>query len=317
MAIVGNTTIYESISTNDNLRACHFTMPEEGTITSISMYHEAGGDGQDFTLALFADNGGSPSKPAERLAITTEEVDNEIEGWQTINLITPYEATQGVKYWLAFAWDANPGTRYILVGRGDSTATSTLFGISDPFGNSNLQDWDYSIYCTYTASTALGLSGTVNGTSSVTGAIGANPVTISGLAGTVNGTSSVTGAIGANPVSVLGLVGTSAGISSVSGAIGLVSLTVLGLAGTATGISSVSGAISKSYSGVWQPPSVTYYHSSVGYYRLLIVAGVLGTPPPDGILDVDYELVGLLLPNALLTTKKLVTAGNDQIWMEE
>lgn len=341
MANVGNTDIYASTSTTAMRRACPFTMPENGTISSISIYHNAGGAGADIVLGLYADDGGSPSKPAARLALTAETADDEALGWQTINLITPYAATSGTKYWLAYVFQDNPGIRYEAGGATADSATSWVTGMPTPFGGSSILVYSYSIYCTYTGPNVLSLAGTVNGTSSVTGAIalisatvlglvgtsggtssvsgaiGANPVSVLGLIGEVAGTSSIAGAIGANPVTVSGLVGTINGTSSVTGAIGASPVSVLGLAGIINGVSSVSGAITKSYSGVWQPPSITSYHESVGYYRLLIVADAWGTPPPDGVLDIDYELVALLLPNTLLTTKRLVVAGNDQIWEED
>jgi len=71
----------------------------------------------------------------------------------------------------------------------------------------------------------------------------------------------------------------------------------------------------------WQPPSPTYYYEGVGYYRLLVIDGAFGNPPPDGVVDVDYEVVSLL-PNQLLQTKRLVVVGTESdgtgsFWFED
>ena len=162
----------------------------------------------------------------------------------------------------------------------------------------------------------LGLAGTSNGVSVVEGAIGANPVSVLGLAGTSDGVSAVTGAIGANPVLVSGLAGTSAGVSSVTGAIGANPVSVLSLAGLSAGVSSVTGALTKTLSNLWRPPSPTYYAEGYGYYQLLIVDGAWGDPPPTGTPDVDYVIVSLL-PNQILSFKRLVCAANAKIWFED
>jgi len=161
----------------------------------------------------------------------------------------------------------------------------------------------------------LGLAGLSEGTSGVTGAIGANPVSVLELAGTSAGTSAITGAIEANPVSVLGLTGIAAGTSSITGAIGTNPVSVLGLAGISAGVSLITGALTK-ISTTWQPPSLTQWLTGYGYYRLLVIDGDWGDPPPDGTVDVDYEIVSLL-PSALLTIKKLTCAANSKFWFED
>ena len=66
----------------------------------------------------------------------------------------------------------------------------------------------------------------------------------------------------------------------------------------------------------WQPPSPTYYYEGVGYYRLLVVDGSFGDPPPDGVADTDYEVVSLL-PNMILTQKRLCVVADSQFWVED
>jgi hypothetical protein len=66
----------------------------------------------------------------------------------------------------------------------------------------------------------------------------------------------------------------------------------------------------------WQPPSPTYYYEGIGYYRLLVVNDAFGDPPPDGTVDVDYEVVSLM-PNSIKSQKRLVLAANEKIWFED
>ena len=71
----------------------------------------------------------------------------------------------------------------------------------------------------------------------------------------------------------------------------------------------------------WQPPSPTYYYEGIGYYRLLVIAGEWGDPPPVGTVDVDYEVV-TLLPNQLVATKRLIVVGTESdgtgsFWFED
>ena len=64
---IGNTEVFATISTVANRRAMPYTMPEDGSIQSISIYHE-GGSG-DLLLAVYSDVN---DLPGQRLAITEE-----------------------------------------------------------------------------------------------------------------------------------------------------------------------------------------------------------------------------------------------------
>jgi hypothetical protein len=142
---VGNTTIYGSTSTSGNRRAMPFTMPETGTIESVTMYH-TGGSG-NMILAVYEGEG----SPTNRIATTASTAVSGTTGWQTINLTSPVVVNGGTTLWLAWVYDTNPGIAYQTgtPGRVDSGATWSG-GMPDPFGSGTQADYIYSIYATYT-----------------------------------------------------------------------------------------------------------------------------------------------------------------------
>ena len=141
---VGNTTQYGSSTTTANRRAMPFTMPQDGTITSVSMYHQAG-SGQMY-LAVYD----GASAPANRLAITPATAVAGTTGWQTINLQSPVFVSGGTQIWLAWVYESNPGISYESgsPGRVDAGA-GWAGGMPDPFGASTQANFIYSIYATF------------------------------------------------------------------------------------------------------------------------------------------------------------------------
>ena len=77
---VGNTTVFGTTTTTANRRAMPFTMPQGGTIESISIYHE-GGTGEMLLGGYDGD-----SLPLTRLAVTPTTSANQSAGWQTIDI---------------------------------------------------------------------------------------------------------------------------------------------------------------------------------------------------------------------------------------
>ena len=71
-------------------------MPEDGSIQSISIYHE-GGSG-DMLLAVYSDVN---DLPGQRLAITEETSIHSYQGWQTVKLTTAVDVNEGDTIWLA------------------------------------------------------------------------------------------------------------------------------------------------------------------------------------------------------------------------
>jgi hypothetical protein len=141
---VGNDTVFGSTSTSGYRRAMPFTMPENGVITSVTMYH-TGGSG-DMILAVYD----GASTPQARLAVTAETAVNGSTGWQTINLTGSAAISAGETVWLAWVYQSNPGIRYQTGSPGRYQSSQTWSGgMPDPFGSGSQTSYIYSIYATY------------------------------------------------------------------------------------------------------------------------------------------------------------------------
>jgi uncharacterized repeat protein (TIGR02543 family) len=141
---VGLTTVYGSTSTSNYRRSMPFTMPEDGTITSVTMYH-SGGSG-DMILAVYDGEG----TPQDRLAMTPTTVVSGSTGWQTINLTGSAFVSSGDTVWLAWVYESNPGIRYQSGSPGRYQSSQTWSGgMPDPFGSGSQTNYIYSIYATY------------------------------------------------------------------------------------------------------------------------------------------------------------------------
>ena len=141
---VGYTTAFGSTSTANNRRAQPFTMPENGTIQSVTMYH-TGGSG-NMILGVYD----GASLPNNRLGVTASTPMSSSTGWQTINLTSPVYVTGGSSIWLAWVYQTNPGIRYQTGTPGRAQSTDTWSGgMPDPFGSSSTGSYLYSIYATY------------------------------------------------------------------------------------------------------------------------------------------------------------------------
>ncbi|NIO80978.1 MAG: PKD domain-containing protein [Candidatus Aminicenantes bacterium] len=142
---VGNTVVFGTTSVTPNRRAMPFTMPEDGTIFSVTMYHEAGSG----SMMLGVYDGAT--LPENRLGVTPSTAVNGTADWQTINLTTPVFVQGGTTIWLAWVYESIPGVRY-EVGTPGRAQSPDLWaaGMPDPFGTSTQADYVYSIYATYT-----------------------------------------------------------------------------------------------------------------------------------------------------------------------
>jgi uncharacterized repeat protein (TIGR02543 family) len=141
---VGITTVYGSSSTSNYRRAMPFTMPEDGTITSVTMYH-TGGSG---SMILGVYDGAST--PQNRLAVTASTAVSGSTGWQTINLTGSAFVSSGSTVWLAWVYESNPGIRYQTGSPGRYQSSQTWSGgMPDPFGSGSQANYLYSIYATY------------------------------------------------------------------------------------------------------------------------------------------------------------------------
>lgn len=144
--VVGITKLLGKTTTTKNRRANPFKMTEDGTITSISMYHN-GGSGS-MILGVYDE---SDSVPNNRIGITpTTDVSNK-NGWQTINLITPVNVQKNQTIFLAWVYENNPGIYYSsgTPGRVDA-GLGWENGMPGEWGNTAAQsNHVYSIYANY------------------------------------------------------------------------------------------------------------------------------------------------------------------------
>jgi uncharacterized repeat protein (TIGR02543 family) len=185
---VGNTDVFGSSTTVANRRAAPYTMPENGTITSITMYH-TGGSGS-MILGVYDGEG----SPAYRLGVTATTTVSSSTGWQTVNLQSPAFVSGGSTIWLAWVYESNPGIRYETGSPGRVDAgVGWSGGMPDPYGSGSQSNYIYSIYATYTP------GGAPTQYTLTTNTVGQGSVTLNPSGGTYNQGTVVT--VTANPSS--------------------------------------------------------------------------------------------------------------------
>lgn len=282
---VGNTTVYGSTSTSANRRAMPFTMPEDGTISSIAMYH-AGGSG-NMILAVY----GGTSSPDNLLGSTAATALNSSAGFQTINLTTPVQVPSGTQIYLAWVYENNPGIAYQTgtPGRYDA-GVGYSGGMPNPYGSSTQANFLYSIYANYTPGITPPQQYTLTTNTSGNGSISLNPA-----GGTYNEGTQVTAT--ANPDSGYVFTGWS---GAASGSSNPVTVTMdadktlsatFALAPATVGNTVVYGSTSVSANRRAMPftmpetgtiQSVTMYHAGGSGNMILAVYG--GSSLPDNLL---------------------------------
>jgi PKD repeat protein len=161
---VGNTQVFSTTTWNANRRAVPYTMPETGTIYSITQYHDGGGD--SMILAVYD----GESAPANRIGVTAATTVSATTGWQTINLVNPVAVAGGSTIWLAWVYENNPNVYYQsgTPGRVDA-GEAWAGGMPTSFGSASEAAYIYSIYCSYSPSgiTQYTLTTNVSGQGSV------------------------------------------------------------------------------------------------------------------------------------------------------
>jgi len=141
---VGNTLLFSQVSTSGNRRAMPYTMPQSGTIQSITMYHQ-GGTGR-LVLGVYDGN----TLPDSRLALTSATPLNSTAGWQTVPLLVPVYVAAGERIWLAWVFEQNPGIRYQSGSPGRAhSGQGWGGGMPELFGSSSTTNYIYSIYADY------------------------------------------------------------------------------------------------------------------------------------------------------------------------
>jgi hypothetical protein len=141
---VGNIDIYPEIIVQDKRCAERFFMPEDGTIVSLSIYHE-GGSGE-MLLGLYL----GESIPQVRVGVTPRTSVNESEGWQAVALTDPLWIPRGTPIWLAWVFKENSRIRYQAAPAGSVESNQTWnSAMPISFGSSSQVNRVYSIYMTY------------------------------------------------------------------------------------------------------------------------------------------------------------------------
>jgi hypothetical protein len=108
---IGNTTVETRVGgAITSIEAQQYVMPEDGTIDSISLYHEGGSSGV-WTFGVY-DATGPSGAPGSLIATTLETPIAEQEGWQTIPLTASVAATGGQTVWLSFSGSATSAPRH-------------------------------------------------------------------------------------------------------------------------------------------------------------------------------------------------------------
>ncbi len=185
---VGNTSVFGSSTTVANRRAAPYTMPEDGTVSSITMYH-TGGSGS-MILGVYDGEG----SPAYRLGVTPTTTVSSSTGWQTVNLTSPAFVSGGSTVWLAWVYESNPGIRFETGSPGRVDAgVGWSGGMPDPYGSGSQSNYIYSIYAAYTP------GGAPTQYTLTTNTVGQGSVTLAPPGGTYNEGTVVT--LTANPTS--------------------------------------------------------------------------------------------------------------------
>lgn len=168
MATFGKTSIGASAQNDGGniQRGSRYRLFESGSVTKISFYSNVPSGTAKVKCAIYADNAGSPGALK---GVTNEvSVTNTVGQWNDYTFASPVSLTAGY-YWLVFNNDGLSGLYHQYHGdsftNGHAYAGSTYPTFSDPFGTASYQNYDTSIYATYTptSSDTIVLTPSMNG----------------------------------------------------------------------------------------------------------------------------------------------------------
>ncbi|MBN1951777.1 MAG: hypothetical protein JW801_11290 [Bacteroidales bacterium] len=144
-AVAGFQTVFGQVVYNANRRAQRITMPENGSLTQISMYHGPGSG--NVRYAVYSDNGGYPAQLLGETGLVPL-VNSSV--WQTETLLSPVVVTAGQSVWLAWVYEYPPQLFYESGGEGRANSADTWgAGMPADFGTSTVTAYRYSIYASY------------------------------------------------------------------------------------------------------------------------------------------------------------------------
>jgi hypothetical protein len=199
---VGNTQTGTSYSAANDRCAVRVVMPEEGDITSISVYCKDPDNelGEPYIYAVYSDASNAPATRLEKSARLNLTAGT---GWKSADLTSSLHVQANTVLWLALIYGDSPGV-YYSSSTGGTVARSGVNWVSgtdeqnmpSSYGSvSSTETRQYCVYATYTPSTGGGSGGwtSASGVTSTTDqvGIGAGMTTIPGGSTTmlaVNGT---------------------------------------------------------------------------------------------------------------------------------
>jgi len=117
---------------------------ENGNAQSITWYAEYAATGYNEACALYLDSDKTKIED-------TEELDVQLTGWQTFNLLSNPAIEAGVYYILAFQSQYAYAYYDSVTDSGYTYGQDYTYPFPETFGSDTLHDYKWSIYCTYTA----------------------------------------------------------------------------------------------------------------------------------------------------------------------
>ncbi len=145
LKIVGYDEVYPYQTYRDLRSSQRTSMPEDGIIQKISMYHGAGSG--SLVYAIYDDVGGIPGKLLGRTSTTPV---SSTAGWQEVDLETPVFIEADAVIWIAWIYQYIPELRYSNQGPGRATSYEKYpVGMPDEFGSCLVADFRYSVYALY------------------------------------------------------------------------------------------------------------------------------------------------------------------------
>jgi hypothetical protein len=139
---VGYKTIFDVHVFSPYTRAQQITIPSDGQIVSITMYH--GGSSGSLLYGVYSD---VSDNPVNLLATTNITAGSEVMGWQEVSLTSPLDVNRDQKVWLA--WVFQQGAElYFTKGTPGRAHSYDLFSDSLPevFNTNSFADSIYSIF---------------------------------------------------------------------------------------------------------------------------------------------------------------------------
>ena len=189
--------------TDTSARCTKDTCPADKTvITEVGWYCVNATEAANYQMGLYSHDSGNDT--ADALLYTTgDQAKGTNSGWKTVSGLE-WEVTPGTIYWIGMQLDntaTNTTIPWQLTG-GRSGINVSEVSLPNPFNSAQDTAYIMSFYA-LVESGAVELSGTINGTSSVFGALSAGNVV--SISGTINGVSSIVGAagVGSSPEIIL------------------------------------------------------------------------------------------------------------------